>query len=347
MNDEYKQKLRETSRFYFATNDARTIASMLYGLTELCNDMHFNITPEGVTFSESLNRNTLQICGTLFAKQFDSYYHDGTKKEHTIYFELPHLYHFLSAADARDLVVIRQKKKVDNLLDIIFFRKGGDDERVTDFEMKLMVAPPVDEDTYEAGVSQVAYIMGVDTCEFVRIIQGFNSFDPEFHPRATIRFSCSDSKFQLRTKGNDLTITEAKVTVLRKKPVEEGKNESATTSTGLPIKEREPYEGHFRLRHLAYVCKCLNQNKGFIKLYLTNDQPLIMELDIGTLGIQRITFMYCSPDDEDFDDEELTRNHFFDAEGNKRESKVRKIESETAVENEEEEEETNPSFSLA
>ncbi len=362
MDQAYLDQLKKRSSFYFVTGDVRTIASMLYGLTELANDIHFNIGADGVSFGEALHRNNLLVCGTLFAKQFDAYYHDGLQKEYVIFFHIQHMYRILSSADAEDLVIFSQDKDVKNKLLITFFRKG---EGNMMFDYELTIMEPIEQERYEANIARVWYIMGVDTGDFVKYIHGFSSFDPEFHPRALVRISCTQESFELKMKGNDLSISEATITVSRNKKairplkiaskrkaavidpnaaaaaaaVASDASASASTSTSTAAAPssvltdcamvsaanreatRPPYEGYFRLRHLASVGKTLNQNKGFVKLYLTNDQPMVMELDVGTLGIQRITFMYCSPEDDDFDDEELHRNHFFDAHGNKREPK--------------------------
>ena len=352
--DSFFVDLRKRCNFYFATNDSRTITQMAYGLSELTNDIHFYINTKGITYGQSLHRNNMLIYGILHGPKFDYFFCDTSnpkKQEHVIYFTVNHFYKIFSQGAPGDLLVVAQDKNKEDKLLIYLFSKG-EENQIREYEITTMV--PIEEERYEANVSQVSYILGLSTAEFTKYISCFHTLDAEFHPRTLLQISCSEKAFEMRIKGN-LTIETAGVTVLKKKPddkegltIEKQKKKQASTSSSssssstpvIPeeIQEatkciderinevaRPEYRGAFRLRHLAGVQKCLNQNKGMLRLWLSNDQPMVAEVDIGGLGIQRITFMFCHPDDDDFEDEEIRRDHFFDMEGNKVEQKKQKI----------------------
>ena len=332
--DGFFQDLRKRCNFYFATNDSRTVTQLLYGISELTNDIHFYINTKGVTFGQSLHRNNMMIYGILHAPKFDYFFSDVTlqKTEHVIFFTVNHLYKVFSQGAPGDLLVVAQEKNKEEKLLIYLFSKG-EENQIREYEITLMV--PITEERYEANVSQVSYILGLSTAEFTKYINCFHTLDAEFHPRTLLQISCSEQAFEMRIKGN-LTIETAGVKVLKKKPedkegltIEKQKKKqiaassSSSSSSSTPVVPdevqeatkcidtrinevaRPEYRGAFRLRHLASVQKCLNQNKGMLRLWLSNDQPMVAEVDIGGLGVQRITFMFSSPDDDDFEDEEL------------------------------------------
>ncbi|XP_026473477.1 proliferating cell nuclear antigen [Ctenocephalides felis] len=257
--------------------EARLIASstlkkVLEAIKDLLNEATFDCSDSGIQLQAMDNSHVSLVSMTLRADGFDKYRCD---RNLSMGMNLGSMSKILKCANNEDTVTMKAQDNADT---VTFVFESQNQEKVSDYEMKLM---NLDQEHLGIPDTDYACIVRMPSQEFARICRDLSQFGE------SVVISCTKEGVKFSASGD---IGSANIKLAQNSSVD--KEEEAVT-----IEMQEPVS-------LTFACKYLNSFtkatplSGQVQLSMSADVPLVVEYRIQDIGHIRY---YLAPKIEDDD----------------------------------------------
>ncbi|XP_063228941.1 proliferating cell nuclear antigen [Bacillus rossius redtenbacheri] len=257
--------------------EARLIQSsilkkVLDAIKDLLSEATFDCSDTGIQLQAMDNSHVSLVSMNLRSDGFDKYRCD---RNICMGMNLASLSKILKCAGNDDILTM---KAHDNADTVIFVFETPNQEKVSDYEMKLM-----NLDQEHLGIPDTDYscTIKMPSGEFARIVRDVSQFGE------TMVIACTKDGVKFSTSGD---IGSANVKLAQNAQVD--KEEEAVT-----IDMQEPVTQSFACRYLNSFCKATPLSPQ-VSLSMSQDVPLVVEYKIGDIGYIRYYLAPKIDDDE-------------------------------------------------
>jgi len=249
-----------------------TLKSTIEAMKDLVTDANLDCSANGLSL-QAMDSSHVSLCALLM--RADGFDHFRCDKNISLGLNLTNLGKILKCAGNDDIITMKSEDEGDT---ISFMFESENQERVSDFELKLM-----DIDADHLGIPETQYkcIVKMPSREFQSIVQKLQVLGDTCTIGAKkdgVRFSVTGDM----GTGN----------ILCRQNVSADKDEDQTV-----IDLQEDVEMAFALRYLSFFTKATSLD-GSVTISMSPDVPIVVEYKIGEMGHLRF---YLAPkiDDEE------------------------------------------------
>lgn len=246
------------------------LKKVLEAIKELLNQASFDCSNSGIQLQAMDNSHVSLVSLNLRSDGFDKYRCD---RNLSMGINLASMSKIMKCAGNDDVLTIKAQDNADT---VTFIFETQNQEKVSDYEMKLM-----NLDQEHLGIPETNYscIIKMPSNEFARICRDLSQFGE------SVVISCTKEGVKFSTVGD---IGTANVKLAQTASAD--KEEEAVT-----IEMQEPVTLTFACRYLNYFTKATPLSPQ-VQLSMSSDVPLVVEYKIGDIGHIRY---YLAPKIED------------------------------------------------
>lgn len=246
------------------------LKKVLEAIKELLNQASFDCSNSGIQLQAMDNSHVSLVSLNLRSDGFDKYRCD---RNLSMGINLASMAKIMKCAGNDDVLTIKAQDNADT---VTFIFETQNQEKVSDYEMKLM-----NLDQEHLGIPETNYscIIKMPSTEFARICRDLSQFGE------SVVISCTKEGVKFSTAGD---IGTANVKLAQTASAD--KEEEAVT-----IEMQEPVTLTFACRYLNYFTKATPLSPQ-VQLSMSSDVPLVVEYKIGDIGHIRY---YLAPKIED------------------------------------------------
>lgn len=246
------------------------LKKVLEAIKELLNQASFDCSNSGIQLQAMDNSHVSLVSLNLRSDGFDKYRCD---RNLSMGINLASMSKIMKCAGNDDVLTIKAQDNADT---VTFIFETQNQEKVSDYEMKLM-----NLDQEHLGIPETNYscIIKMPSNEFARICRDLSQFGE------SVVISCTKEGVKFSTAGD---IGTANVKLAQTASAD--KEEEAVT-----IEMQEPVTLTFACRYLNYFTKATPLSPQ-VQLSMSSDVPLVVEYKIGDIGHIRY---YLAPKIED------------------------------------------------
>ncbi|XP_067001349.1 proliferating cell nuclear antigen [Anabrus simplex] len=246
------------------------LKKLLEAVKELLNEATFDCSDSGIQLQAMDNSHVSLVSMNLRSDGFDKYRCD---RNLSMGMNLGSMTKILKCAGNDDIVTMKAQDNADT---ITFMFESPNQEKISDYEMKLM-----NLDQEHLGIPETDYscIVKMPSTEFARICRDLSQFGE------SVVISCSKEGVKFSSAGD---IGSANIKLAQTANVD--KEEEAVT-----IEMQEPVSLTFACRYLNSFTKATSLSP-VVQLSMSADVPLVVEYKIGDMGHIRY---YLAPKIED------------------------------------------------
>lgn len=246
------------------------LKKVLEAIKELLNQASFDCSNSGIQLQAMDNSHVSLVSLNLRSDGFDKYRCD---RNLSMGINLASMAKIMKCAGNDDVLTIKAQDNADT---VTFIFETQNQEKVSDYEMKLM-----NLDQEHLGIPETNYscIIKMPSSEFARICRDLSQFGE------SVVISCTKEGVKFSTAGD---IGTANVKLAQTASAD--KEEEAVT-----IEMQEPVTLTFACRYLNYFTKATPLSPQ-VQLSMSSDVPLVVEYKIGEIGHIRY---YLAPKIED------------------------------------------------
>uniref|UniRef100_A0A1B6DFU3 DNA sliding clamp PCNA n=1 Tax=Clastoptera arizonana TaxID=38151 RepID=A0A1B6DFU3_9HEMI len=255
--------------------EARLVQSSLFkrimeAIKELLNEATFDCSDSGIQLQAMDNSHVSLVSLNLRSDGFDKYRCD---RNLSMGINLGSMIKIMKCSANDDVLTIKAQDNADT---VMFMFESTNQEKVSDYEMKLM-----NLDQEHLGIPETDYscIIKMPSIEFARIVKDLAQFGE------TIFIACSKEGVKFSTTG-DIGAANVKLA----QTANADKEEEAVI-----IEMQEPVTLSFACRYLISFTKATPLSAQ-VQLSMSADVPLVVEYKIGEVGYIRY---YLAPKIED------------------------------------------------
>jgi len=248
------------------------LKKVLESLKELLTEATWDCSDTGIQLQAMDNSHVSLVSVSLRADGFDKFRCD---RQLAMGMNLGSMSKILKCASNNDIITIKAQDNADT---VTFMFESPNQDKVSDFEMKLM-----NLDAEHLGIPETDYaaVIKMPSMEFQRVIKDLSQFGE------SLVIACSKEGVKFSAAG-DIGVGTIKIA----QTANVDKEEEAVT-----IEMQEPVTLAFACRYLNMFTKatCLS---GQVCLSMSPEVPLVVEYNIGEIGHVRY---YLAPKIEDED----------------------------------------------
>jgi len=253
--------------FVAQLNQAVLLKKVVDAMKDLCKDVNFDCSEQGMQVQSMDSSHVALVSLFMREKAFSEFKCD---RPTSLGMNVDSLGKVLKMCGPNDALKLRHQQDTD----IVSFQcEGGDDDRISEFELKLM---QIESEHMEIPEQQYKVVVKMPSGEFQKICRDLKEFGETMTIKATkegITFSVSGDI----GAGNVLL-----------KPRESEKPEEKVTVT-----VQEPVVATFALRYLVNFAKAAPLS-GLVELGLGPDSPLLVKYDVDAAENGHMQF-YLAP----------------------------------------------------
>ncbi|KAG8337458.1 proliferating cell nuclear antigen [Homalodisca vitripennis] len=248
------------------------LKKVLEAIKELLNEATFDCSDSGIQLQAMDNSHVSLVSLNLRSDGFDKYRCD---RNLSMGINLASMSKIMKCAGNDDVLTMKAQDNADT---VMFMFESQNQEKVSDYEMKLM-----NLDQEHLGIPETDYscLIKLPSAEFARICKDLSQFGE------SVVISCTKEGVKFSTAGD---IGAANVKLAQTSNVD--KEEEAVT-----IEMQEPVTLTFACRYLNSFTKATPLSNQ-VTLSMSADVPLVVEYKIGDIGHIRY---YLAPKIEDED----------------------------------------------
>lgn len=248
------------------------LKKILEAIKELLNEATFDCSDSGLQLQAMDNSHVSLVSLNLRSDGFDKYRCD---RNLSMGINLTSMLKIMKCAGSDDILTIKAQDNADT---VMFMFESQNQERVSDYEMKLM-----NLDQEHLGIPETDYscIIKLPSGEFSRICRDLGQFGE------SVVVSCSKEGVKFSASGD---VGSANVKLAQTSHVD--KEEDAVT-----IEMQEPVTLTFACKYLISFTKATPLS-GQVQLSMSENTPLVVEYKIGDIGQVRY---YLAPKIEEED----------------------------------------------
>merc|ERR1711923_330487 len=248
------------------------LKKVLESLKDLLNEATWDCADTGIQLQAMDNSHVSLVSVLLRADGFDKFRCD---RQLSMGMNLTSMSKILRCASNDDIITIKAQDQADN---VTFMFEAPNQEKVSDYEMKLM---NLDQEHLGIPETDYAAVVKLPSGEFQRIIKDLSQFGE------SVVIACSKEGVKFSAAG-DIGTGNIKLA----QTASSDKEEEAVS-----IEMQEPVTLTFACRYLNMFTKasCLASQ---VSLSMSPDVPLVVEYNIGEIGHVRY---YLAPKIEDED----------------------------------------------
>ena len=246
------------------------LKKVLDAIKDLLNEATFDCSDSGIKLQAMDNSHVSLVSLSLRADGFDKYRCD---RNLSMGMNLASMTKIMKCAGAEDVLTMKAQDNADT---VTFMFESQNQEKVSDYEMKLM-----NLDQEHLGIPDTDYscVVKMPSAEFARICRDLSQFGE------SVVIACSKEGVKFSAVGD---IGSANIKLAQTANVD--KEEEAVT-----IEMQEPVTLTFACRYLNSFTKATPLS-GQVQLSMSADVPLVVEYKIGEVGHIRY---YLAPKIED------------------------------------------------
>nr|CAD7201526.1 unnamed protein product [Timema douglasi] len=248
------------------------LKKVLDAIKELLNEATFDCSDTGIQLQAMDNSHVSLVSLNLRSDGFDKYRCD---RNISMGMNLASLAKIMKCASNDDVLTMKAQDNADT---VTFVFESANQDKVSDYEMKLM---NLDQEHLGIPDTDYACIVKMPSAEFARICRDLAQFGE------SVVIACTKEGVKFSTSGD---IGSANVKLAQNANVD--KEEESVT-----IEMQEPVTLNFACRYLNSFTKATPLSPT-VQLSLSHDVPLVVEYKIGDIGFIRY---YLAPkiDDEE------------------------------------------------
>lgn len=248
------------------------LRKILEAIKELLNEATFDCSDSGIQLQAMDNSHVSLVSLNLRSDGFDKYRCD---RNLSMGINLTSMLKIMKCAGNDDVLTIKAQDNADT---VMFMFESQNQEKVSDYEMKLM-----NLDQEHLGIPETDYscIIKMPAAEFARICKDLGQFGE------SVIISCSKEGVKFSAAGD---VGSANVKLAQTSNVD--KEEEAVT-----IEMQEPVTLTFACKYLISFTKATPLSNQ-VQLSMSADVPLVVEYKIGDIGQIRY---YLAPKIEEED----------------------------------------------
>ncbi|PSN38108.1 Proliferating cell nuclear antigen [Blattella germanica] len=248
------------------------LKKVLEAIKDLLNEATFDCSDSGIQLQAMDNSHVSLVSLNLRSDGFDKYRCD---RNLSMGMNLASMTKILKCAANEDVVTMKAQDNADT---VTFVFESPNQEKVSDYEMKLM---NLDQEHLGIPETDYACVVRLPAAEFARICRDLSQFGE------SVVISCTKEGVKFSSAGD---IGSANVKLAQTTNVD--KEELAVT-----IEMQEPVTLTFASRYLNSFTKATSLSTA-VQLSMSPDVPLVVEYRIGEIGHIRY---YLAPKIEDED----------------------------------------------
>ncbi|BES93032.1 unnamed protein product [Nesidiocoris tenuis] len=234
------------------------LKKVLDAIKDLLNEANFECTDDGIKVQAMDNSHVSLVSLELRSDGFEKYRCD---RNLSMGVNLASMAKIMRCSSNSDKVTI--KAQDDNPDKVSFIFESSNQERISDYEMKLM-----DIDADQLGIPDTEYscVVKMPSAEFARICKDLNQFGE------SLVISCSKEGIKFSTSG-DLGSANVKL----------AQTTDADKDDAVTIEMRSPVTLTFACRYLNHFTKATPLSSQ-VQLSMSDEIPLLVEYRIGDMG---------------------------------------------------------------
>jgi len=248
------------------------LKKVLDAIKDLVTEANFDVSSSEFGLQAMDSSHVSLVALTLQSDGFEHYRCDRTM---SMGIGMNNLAKILKCAGNDDVVTLKAEDNADKL--VLMF-ESPNQERFSDFELKLM-----DIDSEHLGIPDTDYaaIVRMPASEYQRIVRDLSSIGD------TVVISATKDGVKFSTTGD---VGSANITIKQSTSADKKDDQ-------VDIRLQEPVALNFALRYLNSFAKATPLS-GFVTLGMTKDLPVMVEYAISDMGFLRF---YLAPKIEDED----------------------------------------------
>ena len=268
--------------------EARTIKSIFFKylletIKGYINDLNFVFTPEGIRITKRDGSAVSEELGGMWityaflgAENFEYFF---SKNKYIIGIEVSEFYKLIKNVNVKDSITLSLDSESPRFLCITL--ENSSQGKIKRYYLPVLF---LDDKPFKLGDVQSDHCISLPSKTFQEIIKEMSGFGSD-------RIEIISYNNQLVfTNYGEKTKLSSEITLRQMDPVEHEivddnvKRITYTQSSDTIIK------GDFSLHYLNYFIKATSMSP-YMKIYMENDKPLILEWNIGDLGVFRVVLM--------------------------------------------------------
>jgi len=251
--------------------EAGVLRRILDAVKDLLNEATFDCTEAGIQLQAMDNSHVSLVSLNLRAEGFETYRCD---RNMSMGMNLGSLVKILKCCNNDDVVTIKAQDSADI---VTFVFESKNQERVSDFDMKLM---NLDQEHLGIPETDYACIVKMPSGEFARIVRDLNQFGE------SITIACTKAGVKFSSTG-DIGTGNVKV----------AQSSAVDSKDSTSIELQEPVTLTFASKYLNSFAKASGLSER-VQLSMSADVPLVVEFKVPDIGYIRY---YLAPKIEDED----------------------------------------------
>lgn len=251
-------------------NSASVLKKVLDAIKDLLNEATFDCSDSGIQLQAMDNSHVSLVSLTLRCDGFDKYRCD---RNLSMGMNLGSMAKILKCANSDDNVTMKAQDNADT---VTFMFESQNQEKVSDYEMKLM---NLDQEHLGIPETEYACIVRMPSMEFARICRDLSQFGE------SVIISCTKEGIKFSANGD---VGSANIKLAQTSSID--KQEEAVI-----IEMQEPVTLTFACRYLNSFTKA-SPLSAQVQLSMSADVPLVVEYKVQDLGHIRY---YLAPKIED------------------------------------------------
>merc|ERR1712142_264648 len=264
--------LQITKMFEARLVQGSLLKKVLEAIKDLLNEASWDCADTGIQLQAMDNSHVSLVSLNLRAEGFDKYRCD---RNLSMGMNLTSMSKILKCASNDDIITMKAQDNADT---VTFVFEAPNQEKVSDYEMKLM---NLDQEHLGIPETDYACVIKMPSAEFARVVRDLSQFGE------SVVISCTKEGVKFSAAG-DIGVGNIKIA----QTANVDKEEEAVV-----IEMNEPVTLAFACRYLNMFTKasCLS---GQVCLSMSPEVPLVVEYSIGDIGYVRY---YLAPKIEDED----------------------------------------------
>lgn len=252
--------------------EGKLLKQIVEATKDLVTDANLDCSATGISM-QAMDSSHVSLCAMRLRN--DGFEHYRCDRDMNLGLNLGNLAKILKCAQNDDTITLKSEEGNDT---VSFMFETKDQDRISDFEMKLM-----DIDSEHLGIPDQEYkcVVKMPSGEFQRIVRDLSVLGD------TCAISCTKEGVKFSVSGDMGT---GNVTLRQGESADKDEDEQVV------IEMDEPVELTFALRYLNFFTKATNLSSQ-VTLSMSADVPLVVEYTIEEIGYVRF---YLAPkiDDE-------------------------------------------------
>lgn len=262
--------------------EARTIKSIFFKylfetIKGYIKDLNFVFTPEGIRITKQDTSANMWITYTFLGAENFEYY--NCKEKQIVGIEVSEFYKLIKNVNVKDSITLSLEQDNPNSLCITL--ENSSQGKIKKYYLPILF---LEDKPFKLGDIQSDHCISLPSKTFQEIIKEMSGFGSD---RIEI---LSYSKQLVFTNFGEKTKLSSEITLRQIDPTE---NEIVDDNVKRITYEQSSdtiIKGDFSLHYLNYFIKATSMSP-YMKIYMENDKPLVLEWNIGDLGVFRVVLM--------------------------------------------------------